>query len=199
VSNDAVVGFDDQNGLILARTRNGNFITTQLALVGIGLEPNVELAEAAGLAVGDGIEVDEFARTSDPNVYAAGDVADFPYLALGRRMRVEHWDHAIQHGRAAGANMAGADRPYTTLPMFYSDFFDLGWEAVGEVDAELDVHPVWKEPFREGVIFYLRDDVIRGVLLWNVWDRVDWARNLIVDARAMSTAERVKLAGFEGE
>ena len=78
---------------------------------------------APELYVGNGIEVDDHARTSDPYIYATGDVAEFPYLALERRMRVEHWDHAIQHGRAAGANMAGANHPYTTLPMFYSDFW----------------------------------------------------------------------------
>ena len=81
--------------------------------------------------------MDEYARTSDPDIYAASDVAEFPYLALDVRTRVEHWDHAIQHGRAAGANMAGANHPYTALPMFYSDFFELGWEAVGDLDSTL--------------------------------------------------------------
>jgi hypothetical protein len=89
--------------------------------------------------------------------------------------------------------MAGANRPYTHLPMFFSDFFDLGWEAVGEVEAALDVHAVWKEPNREGVLFYLRDDVIRGVLLWNVWEKVEWARQLIRLAKPMTSAEREAL------
>jgi 3-phenylpropionate/trans-cinnamate dioxygenase ferredoxin reductase subunit len=86
--------------------------------------------------------------------------------------------------------MAGANRPYTTLPFFYSDLFDLGWEAVGDVDASLDTHAVWKEEHREGVVLYLRDDVVRGALLWNVWDHVDWARQLIREAKPMTTAER---------
>jgi hypothetical protein len=86
--------------------------------------------------------------------------------------------------------MAGANRPYTAMPFFYSDLFDLGWEAVGDVDARLDTHAVWKEEHREGVVFYLSEDVVRGVLLWNVWDRVDWARRLIREARPMSAAER---------
>jgi NADPH-dependent 2,4-dienoyl-CoA reductase/sulfur reductase-like enzyme len=198
LSNDIVTSFEDQAGLIAARTRQGNHITTQIALVGIGIDPHVELAEAAGLDVGNGIEVDEMARTSDPHIYAAGDVAEFPYLALHSRTRVEHWDHAIQHGRAAGANMAGANRPYDTLPMFYSDFFDLGWEAVGELDATLEVESVWKEPYREGVLFYLREDVIRGVMLWNVWERVDWARDLIRQQRPMSRKEREELVATAG-
>ena len=137
--------------------------------------------------------MDEYARTTDPDIFAAGDVAEFPYLALGERARVEHWDHAIHHGRNAGANMAGAHEVYAHLPMFYSDFFELGWEAVGDLDGSLKVEPVWKEPFREGVLFYLRDDVIRGVLLWNVWERVEWARELVRGGRAMSAGERADL------
>ena len=196
LSNEALASFEEQSGLILAHTRQGNMITTQLVLAGVGVEPHVELADAAGLAVGDGIEVDEFTRTSDPSIHAAGDVAEFPYIALEERTRIEHWDHAIQHGRSAGANMAGADLPYTALPMFYSDFFDLGWEAVGEVNASLEVDTIWKEPFHEGVIFYMRDDVIRGVLLWNVWEKVDWARGLIQQARPTTRKEREAAIGW---
>jgi len=70
----------------------------------------------------------------------------------------------------------------------------LGWEAVGEVDSKLDTHPVWKEEHREGIVFYLSDDVIRGVLLWNVWDHVPWARDVIQGAKPTTTAEREKLA-----
>ena len=137
--------------------------------------------------------MDEYARNSDPKIYAAGDVAEFPYLALDKRMRIEHEDHAIQHGRAAGANMAGANRPYTTMPFFYSDLFDLGWEAVGEVDSSLDTHAVWKQEHREGVVLYLKEDVVRGALLWNVWDHVDWARGLIRTAKAMTAVERERV------
>jgi len=190
VSGEAVASFDARPGNIVATTHNRNTVNTELALVGVGIDPHTELADAAGLEVGNGIEVDEYARTSDPDIYAAGDVAEFPYLALDLRTRIEHWDHAIQHGRAAGANMAGANRPYTALPMFYSDFFDLGWEAVGETDPSRDVEAVWKEPFRQGVLFYLRDDVVRGVLLWNSWGLVDWARGLIQEAKPMTAAQR---------
>jgi NADPH-dependent 2,4-dienoyl-CoA reductase/sulfur reductase-like enzyme len=190
VSGERVTAFQARGGEIIAFTQGNNMVTTQIALVGVGIEPVTDLADAAGLDVGNGIEVDEYARTSDPDIYAAGDVAEFPYLALDARTRVEHWDHAIQHGRSAGANMAGANHPYTALPMFYSDFFDLGWEAVGDLDPGLVVEPVWKEPFRQGVLFYLRDDVIRGVLLWNSWGLVDWARSLIREAKPMTSAER---------
>jgi NADPH-dependent 2,4-dienoyl-CoA reductase/sulfur reductase-like enzyme len=193
VSGESVARLESHAGEISVHTRQGNQVTTQLLIAGIGIEPATDLGEASGLEVGNGIEVDEYARTSDPRVWAAGDVAEFPCLPLDRRMRVEHWDHAIHHGKAAGANMAGANRPYTHLPMFFSDFFDLGWEAVGEVEAALDVHAVWKEPNREGVLFYLRDDVIRGVLLWNVWEKVEWARQHIRLAKPMTSAEREAL------
>jgi NADPH-dependent 2,4-dienoyl-CoA reductase/sulfur reductase-like enzyme len=190
VSGETIMAFEGQGGLLVARTRSGDHITTQTALVAVGIDPNVDLAEAAGIEVGNGIEVDEYGRTTDPNVFAAGDVAEFPYLALGRRARIEHWDHAIQHGRTVGANMAGAIKPYANLPLMYSDLFDLGWEAVGDLDASLEIEAVWKEPMREGVLFYLKEDVIRGVLLWNTWDRVPWARALIGMARPSSREER---------
>jgi len=193
VSGEGIVRIEKRGDLI-AFTTGGNDITTQLILAGIGAEPVVDLAEVAGLEVGNGIEVDEYARTSDPHIYAAGDVAEFPYLVLERRMRIEHENHAIEHGMAAGANMAGANRPYTIMPYFYSDLFDLGWEAVGMVDSSLDTHPVWKEEHREGMVFYLSEDVIRGVLLWSVWDHVDWARNVIREAKPTNAGEREKLA-----
>jgi len=190
VSDDRVTAFEEGEGLIQAQTANGGVITTQTVLVGVGIEPESDLAEAAGLDVEDGIVVDEFARTTDTGIYAAGDVARYPCVPLQRSLRVEHWDHAQQHGRCAGANMAGAVEPYEGIPYFFSDLFDLGFEAVGELDPTLTIEPVWREPNREGVIFYLRDDVVRGVLLWNTWGAVDWARGLIREARLMTRDER---------
>ena len=150
-------------------------------VAGLGIQPNVALAEQAGLAVEDGILVDEHLRTSQEAIYAAGDVANFPNPALGRRLRVEHEDNANTMGAAAGRNMAGAARPYTHLPFFYSDLFDLGYEAVGDLDARLETVADWKEPYREGVVYYLGDGRVRGVLLWNVWEQVDAARRLIAE------------------
>jgi len=190
VSEDKVVRFEAAQGLIRAHTAGGSTISTQLVVAGIGIEPEVDLAEAAGLDVDDGIVVDEFTRTTDPDVYAAGDVARFPCVPLQRSLRVEHWDHAREQGRCAGANMAGATEPYEGIPYFFSDLFDLGFEAVGELDPTLTIEAVWREPNRQGVVFYLRDDVVRGVLLWNVWGAVDWARALVRGGRTMTRAER---------
>jgi 3-phenylpropionate/trans-cinnamate dioxygenase ferredoxin reductase component len=167
-------------------------------VAGLGIRPNVELAQAAGLAVDNGILVDELLRTSDPNIFAAGDVAAFVNPTLGRRMRVEHEDNANTMGMRAGQSMAGRADPYDYLPSFYSDLFDLGYEAVGELDARLETVADWKEPFREGVVYYLRDGRVRGVLLWNVWEQVDAARRLIAEPgpfRAADLKGRLPAAG----
>jgi NADPH-dependent 2,4-dienoyl-CoA reductase/sulfur reductase-like enzyme len=154
-------------------------LEAEAVVAGIGLLPNVELAQSAGLAVEDGIIVDQHLRTTQPNIYAAGDVAAFYSPALGKRLRFEHEDNALTMGKQAGRNMAGEQTAYTHLPFFYSDLFDLGYEAVGEVDARLETLVDWKVPYREGVIYYHADNWVRGVLLWNVWDQVDAARQLI--------------------
>jgi 3-phenylpropionate/trans-cinnamate dioxygenase ferredoxin reductase component len=160
-------------------TASGRRIEADGVVAGIGITPNTALAESARLKVGNGIEVDELLRTSVPNVYASGDVASFHSPTLGKRFRVEHEDNANTMGRVAGRNMAGAAEVYTHVPFFYSDLFDLGYEAVGEVDARLETLLDWKTPFREGVVYYLRDRRVRGVLLWNVWGQVDAARALL--------------------
>jgi NADPH-dependent 2,4-dienoyl-CoA reductase/sulfur reductase-like enzyme len=156
-------------------------LTVDGIVAGIGTEPNVALAESAGLAVSGGIVVDEFLRTNHPDVYAAGDVAAFWQPALGLRRRVEHEDNAKTMGRYAGRAMAGEPAAYTHLPFFYSDLFDLGYEAVGEIDARMDTIADWTIPYQEGVIYYGRNGRVRGALLWNVWDQVDNARSLISD------------------
>jgi NADPH-dependent 2,4-dienoyl-CoA reductase/sulfur reductase-like enzyme len=159
---------------------DGRVLEADCVVAGLGVIPEAELAEAAGLEVEDGIVVDQYGRASGrDDVFAAGDVARFPVAALGISMRVEHEDHANTHGKAVGANMAGAGQPYDHLPLFYSDLFDLGYEAVGLVDSRLEAVEDWQEPYRKGVVTYVEDGKPRGVLLWNVWDRVDDARELI--------------------
>ena len=161
-------------------TQSGRTLEADAVVAGLGVIPDTELAEAAGLEVEDGIVVDEYGRVpGHDDVFAAGDVARFPVRALGTSMRIEHEDHANTHGRVVGANMAGAETPYDHLPFFYSDLFDLGYEAVGLVDSRLEAREEWQEPYRKGVVTYLDDGRPRGVLLWNVWDKVDAARELI--------------------
>ena len=179
---------ESQNGLSL-RVSGNQTVAVDAVVAGIGIVPNVDLAKDANLEVSGGIMVDEFLRTSAPDIYAAGDVARFFNPALNQRIRVEHEDNANTMGRAAGRNMAGAAERYTHLPFFYSDLFELGYEAVGELDPRLETVSKWKEPYREGVVYYLREGRIRGVLLWNVWDKVESARALISGGRAFTRAE----------
>jgi 3-phenylpropionate/trans-cinnamate dioxygenase ferredoxin reductase component len=141
--------------------------------------PETALAQAAGLAVDNGIVVDDLLRAGHPDIFAAGDVANFPSAALGERVRVEHQDNAAAQGRAAGRAMAGQASAYTHLPFFYSDLFEVGYEAVGQVDSRLDMVEDWQDPYQKGVIYYLKDGRVRGVLLWNVGEQVDAARRLI--------------------
>ncbi len=159
---------------------DGRVLEADCVVAGLGVIPDTELAEAAGLEVEDGIVVDEYGRASGhDDVFAAGDVARFPVVPLGISMRIEHEDHANTHGRVVGGNMAGAGVVYDHLPLFYSDLFDLGYEAVGQVDSRLEAVEDWQEPNRKGVVTYVEETRPRGVLLWNVWDRVDEARDLI--------------------
>ena len=160
---------------------SGGTLEADVVVAGLGIEPAAALAEAAGLPTDNGVVVDELGRVSGrDDVFAAGDVASFPIAALGRRFRVEHEDHAKSHGRAVGANMAGAGVPYDHLPFFYSDMFDLGYEAVGEVDSRLETVASWEETNRRGTIAYLDEEGRpRGFLYWNLWDQVDRGRELI--------------------
>jgi NADPH-dependent 2,4-dienoyl-CoA reductase/sulfur reductase-like enzyme len=168
-------------GPAAVRTGSGADLQADVIVAGLGLVPATELAEAAGLTVDNGIVVDDRGRVDGrDDVFAAGDVAQFPIPALGRSGRVEHEDHANSHGRAVGANMAGADTPYEHLPFFYSDMFDLGYEAVGELDSRLPVVAWWQEPNRKGVVAFVDEERRpRGVLLWDVWGKTDAATELI--------------------
>lgn len=167
---------------------DGSLLQAEAVVAGLGVTPNTALAEQAGLAVDNGIVVDAQLCSSDPDIWAAGDVADFYNPALDRRLRVEHEDAAIGMGRHAGCAMAGATGRYDTLPFFYSDLFDLGYEAVGLLDTRLDVVEDWRDPYREGVVYYLDHGRVRGVLLWNTWGQVDAARALIAEVGPFDAA-----------
>ncbi len=181
LAGEMVSDVQERGKRLIVRTRGGLEIEADGVVAGIGILPAVELAEDAGLDVSDGIVVDELLRTSRPEILAAGDVTRFLQPALGVRMRVEHEDNANAMGKQAGRNLAGANEPYQHLPFFYSDLFELGYEAVGEIDARHEIVADWKDPHREGVVYYLDRGRVRGVLLWNVWGQVDAARRLIAE------------------
>lgn len=161
---------------------DGSTLKADVVVAGLGIAPNVQLAQDAGLTLEHGgILVDAHLRTSEADIYAAGDVATFPAPALGRNLRVEHENAALRMGHQAGLCMAGQDAPYEELPFFYSDLFDLGYEAVGILDARLETVEQWVTAYREGVVYYLDRGRVCGVLLWNTWDQVDAARALIAE------------------
>ena len=179
IPQDKVVASEGRGDQCALKTASGKTIVVDAIIAGIGIQPNLELARAIGLTTESGIIVNELLRTKEADIYAAGDVAEFYNPALGRHLRVEHEDNANAMGRLAGRNMAGKSEPYDHLPFFYSDMFELGYEAVGEVDSRLETFADWKRPNEEGVVYYLRDGRVRGVLLWNVWNQVAAARALI--------------------
>ena len=186
---DSAERIEKKDGKFLVTCKSGVTLSATQVIAGLGIIPNVELARAAGLTVSDGIEVDRQLRTSDLSIFAAGDVANFPNALLGKRTRVEHEDNANTMGKVAGRIMAGSTELYDHLPFFYSDLFDLGYEAVGDLDARLETVVDWKQEFREGVIYYMEKGRVRGVLLWNTWGQVDNARALIAEPGPFTAAQ----------
>ena len=189
MAGESVTFIEGEAGDMRITTGSGREVGAYRVIAGIGIVPDTELARQAGLSVDNGILVNEMLQTTRPEIYSAGDVANYPDPALGKRRRVEHADAAKASGRAAGRNMAGAGEPYAYLPLFYSDLFDLGYEAVGDLDSRLEVFEDWKEEYRQGVIYYLNDGHVRGVLLWDVWDKVDEARKLIESGKQFTHDE----------
>jgi 3-phenylpropionate/trans-cinnamate dioxygenase ferredoxin reductase component len=195
VVHGSVEGGQEDDGGVRIRLGDGTSITADAAVIGVGVLPRTGLAEAAGLEVDNGVVVDEHLRTSDADVYAAGDVASYPDALLGRR-RVEHVDHAEKSGEHAGKVMAGADDAYDYTPFFWSDILDYGYEAVGETSSRLDMVEDWKDgEVGTGVVYYLKSGQVRGVLLWNVWDSVDKARELIAETGKEPVSDPESLRG----
>jgi NADPH-dependent 2,4-dienoyl-CoA reductase/sulfur reductase-like enzyme len=188
VPGEKIVGLKSHGNQHVLKTATNREIVVDGVVAGIGVEPDIQLAQSIGLELENGIVVDDFLRTSQPDIFAAGDVATFHDPTLGKRRRVEHEDNANTMGRAAGRNMAGASEPYRHLPFFYSDMFDLGYEAVGELDSRLETFADWTRPNEEGVVYYLENKRVRGVLLWNVWEQVEAARRLIAEPGPFNAA-----------
>jgi len=179
---ELVVGLEKIDKQIRVRTDCGTQLDVDYVVAGLGINPNVELAVMADLKLDRGIVVDEQMRTSQPDIYAAGDVATFYNNSLHTWLNVEHEENALWMGQIAGKNMTGANEVYQHLPLFFSDLFEIGYEGVGVVDSRMDIVADWKVPHEKGVIYYLRDKHLRGVLLWNVWKMADVARDLISES-----------------
>ncbi|MCW2840419.1 MAG: Aa [Aeromicrobium sp.] len=174
-----VVGGTTSSTGVRLELSDGTTVSADYAVIGLGIEPAGTLARTAGLETSSdgGIVVDEHLATADPDVLAAGDVAQYPDRILGRQ-RVEHVDNATEMGATAGRILAGSDETYDHTPFFYSDLFDAWYEAVGTLDASLRTVVVEKGDGGR-VVYYLRDEEVVGVLMWKVADGVEPARAVL--------------------
>lgn len=161
-------------GRTTVRLADGHELTPDLIVVGIGAEPDDHLAAKAGLATDRGVLVDACLRASDPHVYAAGDVANHEHPLHGR-IRVEHWDTAIHHGRHAARSMLGHDEPYARQPSFFTDQYDLGMEYVGHVGPLGHDEVIIRGDLAERVlnVLWLRDNRVVAGMHTNDWNAID--------------------------
>ncbi|TAK69445.1 MAG: NAD(P)/FAD-dependent oxidoreductase [Actinomycetota bacterium] len=172
---------------------DGTSVAAQLVVVGVGISPRVELAAGAGLDVADGVTTDASLQTSDPRIYAAGDVAAAFHPLLGRRIRVEHWANALHQPQAAARAMLGQDVSYDRLPYFYTDQFDLGMEYTGyAMPGEYDDVIIRGDlDAREFVAFWTSGGRVAAGMNVNVWDVTDQIKALI---RSRAVVDPVALA-----
>jgi 3-phenylpropionate/trans-cinnamate dioxygenase ferredoxin reductase subunit len=182
---------------------DGSLVGGDVFVVGIGARPRTELAEAAGLALDDGIVSDQYLATSVPGVWAAGDVASAWYRDLGRRIRLEHWSAALNQGPAAAKNMLGRQLPYVKVPFFYSDQYDLGLEYRGSAPTWDQVVYRGDKDSRELIVFWLDHGRVMAGMNVNVWDSGDKIAALVfpprpVDPKALADVS-VDLASLTDE
>ena len=162
------------------RLADGTRIGADAVVAGIGATPSTELAEQAGLEIGDGIVTSAALRTSDPDIFAAGDVASAFHPLLGHHVRVEHWANALKQPAVAAAAMLDEDTRYEELPYFYTDQYDLGMEYVGHVGSGYDQIVVRGDlEAREFIAFWLKDGRVQAGMNVNIWDVTDSIKNLI--------------------
>jgi 3-phenylpropionate/trans-cinnamate dioxygenase ferredoxin reductase component len=165
------------------RLADGTTLPADAVLVGVGAEPNVELADRAGLAVDNGVLVDAALRTSDPDIVAVGDIANAQHPVLGGRVRVEHWATALNQPTMAATTMLGRPASYAELPYFFTDQYDLGMEYLGHAPAGSYHRVVVRGDTarREFVAFWLdaQDRVLAGMNV-NIWDVTDTIKSMIL-------------------
>jgi len=181
-SGEMVTSITKEGTFFVVKTKSGNEFRFETVVAGLGIKSNIELAKAANLKIQDnGIVVGRYLNTQDMDIFAAGDIAYYHNDILGEDLRVEHEDVAWTMGEYAGKNMMGAGLVYDVLPYFYSDLFDYGYEAVGKLNSNMEILEDWKDPYEEGVLYYLEQGKVKGVLLWNVWEKVEDAKKLIAE------------------
>lgn len=173
-----VTGFLEEDGQLTGVATSGGDVPADRILIAIGAIPNTELAEAAGLEVDNGILTDASLRTSDPDILAAGDVANAEHETLGR-IRVEHWDNAIRQGKLAAQTIMGTGEQYDWQPYFFTDQFDLGMEYVGHASAADEAIVRGDMAAGEFIVFWVGDGVVKAAMNVNIWDVNEELRTLI--------------------
>ncbi|MDE1816644.1 MAG: FAD-dependent oxidoreductase [Thaumarchaeota archaeon] len=175
------VELQDNNGKVTGvKLQSGEVVPADFVVIGIGINPNVELAKEAGLQVDNGIIVNEYMRTSNPDIYAVSDVARFYSPVFGRHMRLEHYDLAVKQGRLAGENMTGKTKPFEDLPYFFSFMFDIRIEAYGDL-SKYDTVITRGNPTGNGNFtkFYLDDGTVNAVIMVTRKENVEDIKQLI--------------------
>ena len=186
--------YDGDGAVESVRLSDGSEHSASLVIEAIGVTPNVALAEIGGLGVDDGVLVDETLRTSDPDIWAVGDIANHLHPFYGRRVRSEHWSVALNQGLHAGRGAAGSVEEYDRLPMFFTDQYEMGMEYRGHAPDADDV--ILRGTTKEGefLVFYLDDGIVTAVANVGVWDVGDDVDRLL---RARVSPDRRMIADWE--
>ncbi len=185
----SVERFEGSERIARAVLSDGTAIEADVAIIGIGVVPNVELAAAAGIAVDNGIVVDDMGRSSDPDIFAAGDVTNHPNALLGRRIRLESWENAQNQAINAAKAMLGAGEPYAEIPWFWSDQYDVNIQLVGLPEG-------WTETVTRGdrdsgqfIVFYLKDGRIDGAAAIDTPRDIRFARRLMAAGKIVDPTQ----------
>ena len=194
--NTEVTAIHHDAGMAIVTLADGSSLEADLLVVGIGAIPDTALAQAAGLATDNGIVVDDQLRTSAPDVFAAGDVANAYHPLLGRRLRVEHWDNAIGQGVVAAQNMLGKAVSYDRMPYFFSDQYDLGMEYLGNVGPDGYDQVVVRGNPEEGIFaaFWLREGRVLAGMHANDWDAMGPIRQIVAAQGAVASLDDVSVS-----
>ncbi len=190
-----VTGFSGDGTVSSVQLAGGGSLDADTVVVGVGVIPNVALADAAGLELADGgIAVDATLRTSDEDIYAVGDIAAHDHPDYADRVRVEHWANAKDQGTHVAGNVLGGDEPYRSRPFFFSDQYDLGCEYRGLADPATDRLVVRGElAGGEFTAFWLRDGAVAAAMNVNQWDDGDALQELVDSGRQVTDEELMNL------
>jgi 3-phenylpropionate/trans-cinnamate dioxygenase ferredoxin reductase subunit len=190
VGGESVTAYEGDGRVRAVLTESGKSFDCDLVVVGAGVKPDVMLAQRAGLEVDDGILCDARLQTSVPGIYAAGDVCSYESVVHGRRIRVEHWDVAMQQGMHVAKNMLGAAADYDVVPYFFSDLAD--WASLEYVGPAADWdEEIWRGSRADGEfsVWYLKDGKVAGCLSVGRSEDLAEARRMIHEGVDISGAK----------